>query len=162
MCTGCKENLCISDLVLSGPGCLTFPDMDSDTTSIKLSWAMSMRVSPEPFCAVQDPAALLVRSKDLIWLAVVEIYRIKQSGISVARLPMRLLGEPNIRITVRITRLSQRANPNDDGDWEWFGSFEKTTMDVEGRWLQLHFRDEVIVPGYGFHSAELVAVASLL
>jgi hypothetical protein len=42
-------------------------------------------------------------------------------------------------------------------------------MDVEGRWLQLldpaviqHFRDEVIVPGYGFHSAELVAVASLL
>ena len=42
----------------------------------------------------------VVRSKDLIWLAVVEIYRIKQSGISVARLPTRLLGEPNIHITV--------------------------------------------------------------
>jgi hypothetical protein len=56
--------------------------------------------SPEPFCGVQDPAALLVRSKDLIWLAVVEIYGIKQSGISVARLPTRLLGEPNIHITV--------------------------------------------------------------
>jgi hypothetical protein len=42
-------------------------------------------------------------------------------------------------------------------------------MDVEGRWLQLldpaiirHSRNEQFAPGYGFHSAELVAVASLL
>jgi hypothetical protein len=125
--------------------------------------------SPEPFCRVEDPAALLVRSKDLIWLAVVQIYGIKQGGISIARLPTRLVGEPNIQITIRITHLAQRPTPNDDGDWEWFGSFEKATIDVEGRWLQLlnpavirHSRDEVIIPGYGFHSAELVAIATLL
>jgi len=76
--------------------------------------------------------ALLVRSKNLIWLAIVEIYGIKQSGVSVARLPTRLLGEPNVCVTVRITRVSQRETPDGDGDWEWFGSFEKTTMDVEG------------------------------
>ena len=42
-------------------------------------------------------------------------------------------------------------------------------MDVEGRWLQLldpaviqQSCDELIIPGYGFHSAELVAIASLL
>jgi hypothetical protein len=63
--------------------------------------------SPEPFFCVQDPAALLVHSKEMIWLAVVEIYGIKQSRISVARLLARLLGEPNICITVRITCLSQ-------------------------------------------------------
>jgi hypothetical protein len=39
-------------------------------------------------------------------------------------------------------------------------------MDVEGRWLQLldpaiiqHSHNEQFAPGYGFHSAELVAVA---
>ncbi|KIM72426.1 hypothetical protein PILCRDRAFT_93467, partial [Piloderma croceum F 1598] len=81
----------------------------------------------------------------------------------------KTLGEPNIQITVRITRLAQRATPNDDGDWEWFGSLEKATIDVESRWLQLldpavirHSRDEVIVPGYVFHSADLVAIATLL
>jgi hypothetical protein len=139
-----------------------------DSTSAE-TFGVTPGDSPEPFFRVEDPAALLVRSKDLIWLAVVEIYGIKQGGISLARLPTRLLGEPNIQITVRITRLAQRATPNDDGDWEWFGSFEKATIDVEGRWLQLLdpavirlSRDEVIIPGYGFHSAELVAIATLL
>jgi hypothetical protein len=99
----------------------------------------------------------------------VEIYGIKQSGVSVARLPTRLLGKPNVRVTVCITRVSQRETPDGDGGWEWFGSFEKTTMDVEGRWLQLldpaviqQSCDELIIPGYGFHSAELVAITSLL
>ena len=139
-----------------------------DSTSAE-TFGVSPGDSPEPFFSVQDPGALLVRSKEMIWLAVVEIYGIKQSGNSVTRLPTRLLGEPNIRITVRITCLSQRVTPNGDGDWEWFGSFEKMTTDVEGRWIQLldpaiiqHSRNEQVVPGYGFHSAELVAVASLL
>jgi hypothetical protein len=82
-----------------------------DSTSAG-TFGVTLGDSPEPFFRVEDPTALLIRSKVLIRLAVVEIYGIKQGGISPARLPTRLLDEPNIQITVRITRLAQRATPN--------------------------------------------------
>jgi hypothetical protein len=44
----------------------------------------------------QDPAAFLVRSKDLIWLAIGEIVTIRQQSMAVDALPVRLLSEPNI------------------------------------------------------------------
>jgi hypothetical protein len=45
---------------------------------------------------MQDPAAFLVRSKDLIWLAIGEIIMIKQENSTVDALLVRLLTEPNI------------------------------------------------------------------
>ena len=47
----------------------------------------------------QDPTAFLVRSKDLIWLAVGEIVTIRQSGKAVDILPVQTLAEPNIQLT---------------------------------------------------------------
>lgn len=126
--------------------------------------------SSEPFTCVEDPAALLVRSKDLVWLAIVEIYDIKQGGKPVDRLPARLLTEPNIRVTVQICHLRARAIPDDKGDWEWYKGFEKVSLEVEGCWLQL-LNPEVIYPSqgqqealprYAFNSSELVAIACLL
>ncbi|KIM71403.1 hypothetical protein PILCRDRAFT_82813, partial [Piloderma croceum F 1598] len=62
------------------------------------------------------------------------------------------------------------ANPDEKGDWEWFGGFEKGTVEVEGRYIQL-FNPETIyttieermnAPRYAFNSTELVAVACMM
>jgi hypothetical protein len=117
----------------------------------------------------QDPAAFLVRSKDLIWLAIGEVVTIKQGSFAVDTLPVRLLTEPNIRLTTRIMHLATLSG-HDQGDWEWTGQFKRSTCDLEGRSIQL--LDPTIIrstrpgrdqmPTYGFQSAELIAIAAVL
>lgn len=127
----------------------------------------------EPGLTLQDPVAVLVRSKDFIWLAVAEIYGIKQGSTVLNHIPTRLLGDPNVRTTARIMCLSSRSGtPDNDGEWEWFGPFEKTTIEVEGRWLQplnpaiirstRTGSDDVAVPGYAFDSGNLIDIATTL
>lgn len=119
----------------------------------------------EPCISIQDPAALLVRSSEHIWLSVVEIYGIKQGSTILNRIPVRLLREPNVRIIVRITSLSSREDVDNMGDWGWFGQFEKSTFEVEGRWIQPldpsiinSSRHGPTVPGYTFKTSELVEI----
>jgi hypothetical protein len=83
-----------------------------------------------------DPAALLLHSKDLIWLSIVEVIGIHHDGTEIEALPARLLSEPNVRVMVHIMHLAGLKD-RDEGDWEWTGGFESTTCCVEGRWLQL-------------------------
>lgn len=130
--------------------------------STKITLGVDSGNPAEPSVDVEDPAALLLRSKDLIWLAVVQIVDIKQNEVRVEKLPTRLLPEPNIRIAVRIMRLVSRANSGEDGDWEWTGKCESVTHEVEGRWIQLLDPAVVqhsplgndITPTYAFHSSE--------
>jgi hypothetical protein len=117
----------------------------------------------------QDPAAFLVRSKDLIWLAIGEIVTIKQQNTAVDVLPVRLLAEPNIHLTMRIMELAYLSG-NEKGDWEWTGQFTRSTCDVDGHSVQLidptviHStrpgRDQM--PTYCFQSSELLAIAAAL
>lgn len=125
----------------------------------------------EPTLAIQDPAALLVRSKGLVWLAIVKVYGIKQGTVTLDRLPVRLLLTSNIRLTVRIISVSSRKNAKDEmDDWEWFGCFEKSTFEVEGRHIQIldplvinsTSREGVSLAGYTYKSAELVTIATYL
>lgn len=124
----------------------------------------------EPLTRLEDPAALLVRSKELIWLAVVQIYGIKQNGVFIDYLPTRLITEPHIRLQLKVYRLKARANPDEKGDWEWFGGFEKGTVEVEGRYIQLlnpetiytTIEERMNAPGYAFNSSELVAFACMM
>jgi hypothetical protein len=52
--------------------------------------------STEPVIEGYDPACLLFCSKELIWLAVVQILDIKQNGTKVKWLAAQLLSEPNV------------------------------------------------------------------
>lgn len=117
----------------------------------------------------QDPTAFLVRSKDLIWLAVGEIVTIRQSGKAVDILPVQTLAEPNIQLTTWIMQLVGLFG-NDEGDWEWTGQFTRSTCDLEGHSIQL-LNPTIIrstrpghnqMPTYCFKSSELLAIAALL
>jgi hypothetical protein len=124
----------------------------------------------ESLVRIEDPTALLVRSKDLIWLAVAQITDIKQSGVSVDCLTRRLLTEPNVRVVVRVMRLRPRVIVGPEGDWEWFGWFESSSHEVDGGWLQLLDPDVIKSSrvgredtlGYVFKSSELLTIALLL
>lgn len=117
----------------------------------------------------QDPAAFLVRSKDLIWLAIGEIVTIRQHGTAIDVLPARLLAEPNVRLTTRIMELACLSG-NEEGDWEWTGQFKRSTCDINGHSVQLinptiiHStrpgRDQM--PTYCFRSSELLVIAAVL
>ena len=48
----------------------------------------------KPIVNIEDPAATLVWSKNLIWLAVVQIMDIRMDHVGVQSLPTRLLGQP--------------------------------------------------------------------
>ena len=84
-------------------------------------------------------------------------------------LPVRLLAEPNIRLTTRIMELACLSG-NEEGDWEWTGQFARSTCDVDGHSVQLidpaviHStrpgRDQM--PTYCFQSNELLAIAATL
>ncbi|KIM80526.1 hypothetical protein PILCRDRAFT_822244 [Piloderma croceum F 1598] len=80
----------------------------------------------EPKINIEDPAATLVRSKHLIWLAIVQIVDIRLDHIGIQSLPTRLLGQPNVQIRVQVMRLApvRLGEENDYGDWEWTGRFE--------------------------------------
>jgi len=124
----------------------------------------------ESLVCIEDLTALLVRSKDLIWLAVVQITDIKQSGVSVDCLTRRLLMEPNVRVVVRVMRLRPRVIVGPEGDWEWFSWFESLSHEVDGGWLQLLDPDVIKSSrvgredtlGYAFKSSELLMIALLL
>jgi hypothetical protein len=125
--------------------------------------------SPEPCIEPGDPAALLLCSKDLIWLSIVEVIEIRRDSTEIEALPVRLLSEPNVRATVRSMCLKSLKDCA-DGDWEWTGAFEPVTCHVEGRMLQVvdpslthssrPSKDNM--PTYCFHSYELVSIAAVL
>ena len=130
-----------------------------------------------PCASVQDPAATLVRSKDLVWLALTQIADLRHNNIAVQTLPTRLLSEPNVRVKVQIISIAPvvEGSENEDGDWEWTGHFEKlsgqnSTCEIDGRWIEL-LNPAAVPPTrlgnkakttYRFNSAETVAVTSLL
>lgn len=131
----------------------------------------------EPKINIEDPAATLVRSKNLIWLAVVQVVDIRLNNTGMQTLPTRLLGEPNVQIRVQVMRLAPvtQGDENGDGDWEWTGRFESlmgtnSTCEVEGNWIQLLNPatapptrvGNVNLMTYRFLSAETIAVANLL
>ncbi|KAJ6550561.1 hypothetical protein B0H10DRAFT_2379639 [Mycena sp. CBHHK59/15] len=131
----------------------------------------------EPMVEVEDPAAILVRSNDFTWLAVVVISGITCGTKHVETLPKRLLGEPNVRAKVQIMELVPAHTPprdgSDGGEWEWSGKFITSTgtskfTEVDGSLLQL--LDPAVLPAsnpsqkgistYHFKSLELVAIAA--
>jgi len=124
----------------------------------------------EPLTHLEDPVTLLVCSKELIWLAAVQIYGIKRNGVFIDHIPTRLIMEPHIRLQLKVYRLKERANPDEKGDWEWFGGFEKGTVEVEGQYVQLlnpetiytTVEERMNAPGYAFNSSELVALACMM
>jgi hypothetical protein len=98
----------------------------------------------EPKMNIQDPAATLVRSKNLIWLAIVQVVDIWLDYIGLQSLPTRLLGQPNVQIRVQVMRLApvKVGEENGDGDWEWTGRFEhltgtNSTCEIDSNWIQL-------------------------
>ena len=131
----------------------------------------------EPKLNIQDPAATLVRSKNLIWLAVVQIVDIRLDHLGLQSLPTRLLGQPNIQLRVQLMCLApvKLGEENENGDWEWTGRFESltgtnSTFEVDSNWIQLlnpatsppTRQGNVNLMTYRFLSAEIVAVAHLL
>jgi len=60
----------------------------------------------EPKINIEDPAATLVCSKNLIWLAVVQIVDILLNHIGIQTLPTCLLGELNVQIRVQVMQLA--------------------------------------------------------
>lgn len=92
VCRVYSQPLTIRDSKLRLERVRGFPRSLDSTSAV--TFGVSPGDSPEPFFRVEDPAALLLRSKDLIWLAVVEIYGIKQGGISLARLLTKLWASP--------------------------------------------------------------------
>ena len=131
----------------------------------------------KPKVHIEDPAATLVQSKNLIWLTVVQIMDIRVDYVGVQSLPTRLLGQPNIQIKVQVMRLApvKLGEENDEGDWEWTGRFEhltgsNSTCKVDSNWIQLlnpatvppTRQGNVNLMTYRFLSAELLAVANLL
>ena len=115
---------------------------------------------------LEDPVTLLVRSKELIWLAAIQIYGIKQNGVFIDYIPTCLITEPHIQLQLKVYQLKARANPDEKGDWEWFGGFEKGTVEVEGWYIQLlnletiytTVEEQMNAPGYAFDSSELFAL----
>jgi hypothetical protein len=82
----------------------------------------------EPTFSVQDPAAMLVRSKNSIWLALVQLVDLKldERGTTLA-LPICLINELNVRIKVQIMCVLRvlQGQEIDKGDWEWTGHFKR-------------------------------------
>lgn len=127
----------------------------------------------EPRVHIEDPAATLICSKNLIWLAVVQISDIRTDHTGIQSLPTHLLSEPNFLIQVQLMCLvpvlpGQESNT---GDWEWTGHFESlagtiSTFEISGAWIQL-LNSTVLPPmqpntdanlaTYLFLSIELVA-----
>jgi hypothetical protein len=98
----------------------------------------------EPRVNIKDPAATLLRSKNIIWLAIVQIVDIRLDNIGHQSLPTNLLGQPNVQIKVQLMCLApvKLGEENDDGDWEWTGRFEdltgtNSTCEVDSNWIQL-------------------------
>jgi hypothetical protein len=140
--------------------------------------AVNQAINPDDPCtSIQDPATTLLRSKDLVWLALVLLVDLRLNNIAVQSLPTRLLNEPNVRVRVQVMSIAPVAegSENEDGDWEWTGHFEKLTgqnsiCEIDGRWIQL-LNPAAVPPTrhgnkalntYRFNSAEMVAVASIL
>jgi hypothetical protein len=117
----------------------------------------------------QGPAAFLVCSKDLIWLAIGEIVMIKQQNSAVDTLPVQLLPKPNIQLTAQIMELACLSG-NNQGDCEWTGQYTWSTCDLKGHSIQL--LDPTITqstypghdqtPMYCFQSGELISITVLL
>jgi hypothetical protein len=132
----------------------------------------------EPCVSILDPAATLVRSKDLIWLALVQIVDLCLDNSGMQTLPTRILGEPNVGLRVQVMSIApvaQGSKNEDGGDWEWTGHFEKlagstSTCEISGHRLQL-LNPAILSPTcpgnkspktYRFSSVETVAIAKLL
>lgn len=65
--------------------------------------SQSQEVSPnEPHVAIFDPAAMLVHSKNLIWLAVVQIVDLHVDNSGVLSMPTQLMCNSNVRIKAQI------------------------------------------------------------
>lgn len=123
----------------------------------------------EPNIHLEDPACILVRVKDLIWLAVVQILAIKEHGTQIGQLPVGLLGQPHIRFTVRIMRFNSRVAEDNEGDWESTGQCDTGSHEIDGRYLQMinptvlpPTRAGQTAPYYTMHSAELISIACLM
>ena len=124
--------------------------------------------SSEPLTDIQDPAIILVCAHKLIWLAVVEIYKIKKGGVLVDKIALRLLSKPNVRVMVKVLSLKPSNDEDSQGDWHWFVGFEKSTIELPGQSLQLINPDVLplapsknhLIPGFVFQTSELIAIGS--
>ncbi|KAF7968709.1 hypothetical protein HWV62_29672 [Athelia sp. TMB] len=130
---------------------------------------MEIGEAAEPAIHVEDPACLLVRTKDLIWLAITQIVAIKEHGAQIDQLPVRLVAEPHVRFTVRIMQLNARVAEDNEGDWESTGRCDTGSHEVDGQHLQLinptvlpPTRAGQTMPYYSMHSAELINIACLM
>jgi hypothetical protein len=126
---------------------------------------------------IQDPAATLVRSKNLVWLTYVQIVDLRHNNFGMQSLPVGLFAEPNICVRVQVMWIAKVpfGCENDDGDWEWTSQFERvsgstSTCEVGSHRLQL-VNLVIAVPTcigntnlqtYRFSSAEMVAITKLL
>jgi hypothetical protein len=141
------------------------------------SLAVTGQGETEPQVSVEDPVALLVRSKDLMWLSVAQVVEIKCDGLAVQGISTRLFSEPNVKLKVQIMRLVALKETGQivEGDWEWTGQFERlagsnSICSVESRWVQL--LDPSVISSardgkdgmmtYAFQSQELMAITALL
>ena len=121
--------------------------------------------------------ATLVQSKNLIWLAVIQIVDIQLDHLGLQSLPTRLLGQPNIQLRVQLMCLApvKLGEDNENGDWEWTRCFKSlmgtnSTFEVDSNWVQLlnpatslpTRQGNINLMTYRFLSAEIVAVAHLL
>jgi hypothetical protein len=130
----------------------------------------------EPKINIEDPAATLIRSKNLIWLVVVQVVDIRLDHISLQSPPACLLGQPNVQIKVQVMHLAPvKLGEENDDDWEWTGCFEcltgtNSTCEIDSNWIQLHNpamspptrQGNINLMMYRFLSTEVVAVANLL
>ena len=68
--------------------------------------------------AVQDPAVTLFCSKDLVWLAIIQLADLRLNNMAVQTLPVRLLSEPNVRVVVQVMAIAPVVEgcDNEDGD----------------------------------------------
>jgi hypothetical protein len=78
--------------------------------------------------------------------------------------------EPHIQLQIKVYRLKARANLNEKGDWEWFGGFEKGSVEVEGQYIQFlntetiytTIEQQMNAPAYALNSSELVTFACMM
>ena len=123
-----SENLTIKE-AQTHLECVHGYEHHSPTISTSTTFGSEEGDSSEPLTDIQDPAIILVHMHKFIWLAVVEIYEIKKGGVLVDKIALRLLSEPNVRVTVKVLSLKPSNDEDSQGDWHWFVGFEKSTID---------------------------------
>ncbi|KAG7085373.1 hypothetical protein E1B28_002936 [Marasmius oreades] len=121
----------------------------------------------------EDPALTVVGCEDQVFVAVVKIMEVVQSGSSLRSLPMRFLHEPNTVLHCHImalTLVDEEYQPTGN-DWHWNGNFVPggvirnipgCAVDLINPDLECSTKVKVLTETFAFQTQELVALGMVI